>query len=425
MSGDAPAPSGALPLLALPYRPTALSPWALADAARDVCRLLWITDETAPVDPVTIRLLRRLGDVTDLAGCSRESWRERLATFRPNGIAAFSDHNMVRIAEAAADLGLRFHSPGAATVLTDKYAQRAALRSGGVESPGCWIVPSAENPRAVAALASRLDYPVVLKPRNGADSRLTFRVDDESQLLGILATPEVATCGLAMVIEEYLQDGPALLDGRVANYLSVESVVSAGVIRHLATTGRLPQATPFRETCLFIPSTLAGSDREAVLALATRAILALGIEHGFLHTEIKLTPAGPRIIEVNGRLGGGVPAMYQLLTGMSLISFSMRVALGESVHPAEISQDSSVAYRLLVQAPVEAARVEGTEGLDEVGKIEGVSSVSLNRPAGSRLDWRLGNRDYVFAVLGSARDHRSLLDTIQQISQVARIRYSG
>ncbi|MDA8360000.1 MAG: hypothetical protein M0Z95_27700, partial [Actinomycetota bacterium] len=71
------------------------------------------------------------------------------------------------------------------------------------------------------------------------------------------------------------------------------------------------------------------------------------------------------------------------------------------------------------------ARVEGTEGLDEVGKIEGVSSVSLNRPAGSRLDWRLGNRDYVFAVLGSARDHRSLLDTIQQISKVARIRYSG
>ncbi len=424
VSGGATASSEALPLLALPYRPTALSPWALAEAAHGACRLLWITDETAPVDPVTLRLLRRLGAVTDLAGCSRDSWRERLAAFGPDGITAFSDHNMVRIAEAAEDLGLVFHSPGSARALTDKHAQRAALRSGGLAAPGCWVVPPAGDSRAAAALASGLEYPVVLKPRNGADSRLTFRVEGESQLLGLLAAPEVAASGLAMVVEEYLRDAPPQFDGQVANYLSVESTVSAGVVRHLATTGRLPQAEPFRETCLFIPSTLRARDREAACELATGAIAALGIEHGFLHTEIKLTPEGPRIIEVNGRLGGGVPGMYELLTGTSLVSLAMRSALGESPRLEEIPEDSRVAYRLLVQAPVDAAGVESVDGLEEVGKIDGVSSVSLNRPPGARLDWRLGNRDYVFAVLGSADDHDSFLDTIRRIEQVARIRYS-
>ena len=67
-----------------------------------------------------------------------------------------------------------------------------------------------------------------------------------------------------------------------------------------------------------------------MLDLATAALRALGVRTGGFHTEIKLTPDGPRVIEVNGRLGGGVPEMLLQASGESLMRLSMRVALGEA-----------------------------------------------------------------------------------------------
>lgn len=425
MNEPAPARSVLLPLLALPFRPTSLSPWALSEAARDTCRVLWIVDDSAPVDPQNLRLLRRLGDVLELGGDHLDQWSQRLAERDPRGIVAFSDHNMVAIAHAAAALGLRFHSPETARLLTDKHLQRTALARAGLEVPRAALVPPDAGRDELEAFASGLSYPSVLKPRHGADSRLTFRVDGPDQLLRLLASDELASSDLPMVVEAYLEDAPPVLGDGIANYLSVESFVDEGRARHFATTGRLPPAEPFRESGFFIPSTLHGTDLEAVLAMTTSAARALGIEHGFLHTEIKLTPRGPKVIEVNGRLGGGVPAMYELLTGVSLLRQAMRDALGHSVALGDLDGRGDVAYRLLVQAPTWAKGVAGVDGLDKLSQMPGVHAVSLNRPPGSPLDWRLGNRDYVFAVLGTAGSHKALRRTLDDIRAIGRVRYTS
>ena len=68
-----------------------------------------------------------------------------------------------------------------------------------------------------------------------------------------------------------------------------------------------------------------------MLEVATAALHALGVRTGGFHTEIKLTPDGPRVIEVNGRIGGGVPEMLFEASGVSIFNLSMRVALGEPV----------------------------------------------------------------------------------------------
>ena len=59
-----------------------------------------------------------------------------------------------------------------------------------------------------------------------------------------------------MVLEGYLADDPARSGDPYAAYVSVESVVAAGVISHLALTGRFPLAENFRETGFFIPAAL-------------------------------------------------------------------------------------------------------------------------------------------------------------------------
>ena len=95
------------------------------------------------------------------------------------------------------------------------------------------------------------------------------------------------------------------------------------------TIARFPLAEPFRETGDFMPHPLETEEAETVVAVAIAAAEALGVRSGALHTEIKLTPDGPRIIEVNGRIGGGaIDALYARRFGTSLTE------LAESIPPA-------------------------------------------------------------------------------------------
>ena len=65
--------------------------------------------------------------------------------------------------------------------------------------------------------------------------------------------------------------------------------------------------------------------------MASAAIEALDVHSGCLHTEIKLTPEGPRVIEVNGRIGGGVPEMLYRAAGVKIVELTLQLALGESI----------------------------------------------------------------------------------------------
>jgi carbamoylphosphate synthase large subunit len=68
---------------------------------------------------------------------------------------------------------------------------------------------------------------------------------------------------------------------------------------HFAITGKYPLLPPFRERGDFWPAWLTDDERDREGPLTSEALRALGITTGVAHTEIKLTPDGPRIIEVN------------------------------------------------------------------------------------------------------------------------------
>ena len=175
---------------------------------------------------------------------------------------------------------------------------------------------------------------------------------------------------------------------------------------HVAVTGRFPLAEPFRETVFFIPSALPTSTRAAVLDVASMAIKALGVGVGFLHTEIKLTPDGPRIIEVNGRLGGSVSEMGKLATGLDFLPWTQRVALGERmILDDDLVPTERIGYLLTPQPPQWARRVVEVEGLDRLSEYPGVQTVALNRQPGDGIDWQKGSFEFVFSVYGAAVDH--------------------
>ena len=406
--------------LAFVYHPFSFGALDLAAAAAGVCELIWVLDSSMADVKLMSNLLRRLGTVVDVVGISAQEAAAKIAPHSPDGILCLSDSLLEWTAEVAERLGLRFHTPELAARLTDKYRQPRALAAGGVPAPEAWPVPGDGDRVAWEELAAAARFPAVLKPRRGEGSRDVVPVDSVDQLRTRVAELD-APRSRDWVVQRYLPDRGGDV-GEFADYVSVESIVNAGVPSHLAITGRTPVVPPFRESGFFIPAALEHDERDAVLALASRAIEALGVVTGTLHTEIKLTPEGPCVIEVNGRLGGGTSAMLASVTDVELLPLALRLALGESITFNELLRPRGVAFVLYVHAPAEMRRIVAVEGLEQLRADPYVDQVILNRGPNQRVDWRDGSWGHVFAVHGTTPDHAQLAALARRIREQTRVR---
>ncbi|MGH3509239.1 MAG: hypothetical protein ACRDPI_03300 [Nocardioidaceae bacterium] len=408
------------PRLAFVYHPRSFGTMDLSEAARDLCDLVWVVDETIPEVSSMARLLRRLGSVANVTGLEPDAAAAAIGEHQPDGILGLSDAMLETTAEYAARLDLPFHSIDTARRLVDKHLQREAFLEAGLPTPGHWNVPAPDESERWQRLLAELTFPVVLKPRWGEGSRDTFLLSSLDELRTKLALIE-GPPERELVIEEYLRDDPDHNRGPFAGYVSVESVVAGGRVSHVAVTGRFPLAEPLRETGFFIPSALSEEDGVAVRAVAADAARAVGVELGCLHTEVKLTPDGPRVIEVNGRIGGGVPEMLSLAAGVELMPIAFRLALGEQVAFESMPAVSSIGYLFYVQAPADYHNILAVDGLDELGAQPGVHAVTMNRGPGQPIDSREGNHGHVFSVLGTAQDHDALAAMDRYIAETVSI----
>jgi biotin carboxylase len=395
--------------LAYLHIPSSFSWMTVLTASRDLCDLIWVIDDASDDRDVLRAVMRRSGPVVDITGMDAVTAAAAIAEHAPDGILTLADTRLALTAEIAAELGLAALSAAAARALTDKWAQREALAAGGVPTPGHWQVPAADDWGALDRFWAQVSFPAILKPRRGEASRDTVKVDSAADLRRELAAVgDVRGAGEALVLEEYIPDRPEDLGQTFAGYVSVESITSHGESRHLAITGRFPPAPPFRESGFFMPSALSEVDAEQVMAMATAAITAVGVDIGCCHTEVKLTPDGPRVIEVNGRIGGGVPEMLLDMSGYDLMKQALLVALGDRLEADVPLHPDEVAYLFYVQAPAGMREVHAVDGLNELKELPGVNQVILNRGPGRQVDWREGNHGHVFSVRGVAASHDEL-----------------
>ncbi|MFZ0251979.1 MAG: ATP-grasp domain-containing protein [Acidimicrobiales bacterium] len=399
----------ALPRLAVFDDQTSISILPFFESARAYCTIVWVVG-WSPNKP-SLRMLSRFGEVADLTGMQEDEAVEYLTGLQLNGVLVFSDAP-IRLAAGVADrLDLPFHSPRSARLLTDKLAQRTALHDAGLPVPAFAAIRHGEA-------ATGVPFPAVLKPRAGAGSRDTFKVESAQRVAEALAQCDPNE---EFILEEWLPD---LNDERAlsSDLVSVESVARNGVIEHIMVSGRFPFAPPFRETGTIMPSDFSRADKEAVRALAGLAIQAMEVRHGLLHTEVKMTPDGPRIIEINGRLGGRINELMERIGGPSMYTLAVRLALGDDVGPVPVLAESPVSFFRWILPPEFAAGVESIEGLDEVRALPGVTEVHLSRPPGSAVDAREGGpMGHVMKISGLVASHSELLALDQKIKSSLRL----
>ena len=240
------------------------------------------------------------------------------------GVLSWDEARIHQAAQVAEALGLPTSPPDAVWRCRDKLASRQALGAAGVPQPRFEIVSSAEEALAAAA---RIGFPVVIKPRAAAASYGVVLVRNAADLhaqfgfTAVATVPHMPRYDHGVLVEEYLP-GPEI---------SVDCAVRAGRVTPLFIARKEVGFPPyFEETAHVVTHEDPLLRDQALASVLERTHAALGFTDGWTHTELKLTSAGPKVIEVNGRLGGDlIPYLGMRASGIDPGLVAAAIACGQ------------------------------------------------------------------------------------------------
>jgi biotin carboxylase len=378
----------------------------------------------------TMRALARRAEVCWLPAAGQPP-RWSLPSIRKlSGITTFCADGVAVVAGLASEAGLPALAAGDGQGLYDKVAQRSALgpglspRSVALPAPCCSPELAVPNRHTCCygqeweRAATRLGFPAVLKPARGQASRGVRRVEDVAGLRAArheIVAAEAPDAGAEWLLEEYLTGQDRWPR---AGYVSVESVVSRSEIRHVALTRKLPMAEPFREVGQYLlPGAVADSADSALLDATAEALSRLGVQNAVTHTELKLTPGGPKIIEVNARVGGLIRDLVKAGRGVDLARAAAAVAVGERPDCHQRAAAAALVFQYGPLAPVRPAVFERAHGVDEVLAVAGVDRYLPHVAVGEQL--RGGTETVTMGVVsGACRDEDELAAVLTELEQV-------
>lgn len=292
--------------------------------------------------------------------------------FNPNGIMTLAtDMPMRSIAAATSLLGLPGISMETAIKSTDKGEMIKTFKEHGVESPWFYII---EKERQLHEVMPMIEYPCILKPTDNAGSRGVMLVNSEEELMEAYQYSVSQSRGGWVILEEYMT-GPEV---------SVEVMVVDGEPHVLQVTDKLTTGAPFFvEMGHNQPSMLPAEDIDRIKDLACRAVKSVGINCGPSHVEIKLTPTGPKMVELGARMGGDciTTHLVPLSTGVDMIKATIDISLGIAPNITPTLQKGS-AIRFL-EAP--QGVISSINGIEEARNVAGVQEVSLTKSVGDEV----------------------------------------
>ena len=325
------------------------------------------------------------------------------------GVLSWDEARILQSAKVAQSLGLPGGDPDMVMRCRDKYLTRQALAAAGVPQPR-WALAASLSEALDAA--GRIGYPVVLKPRAMADSLGVVRVDDPAQLCAQFGFARDTTVPGAwrydQVLVEELLTGPEI---------SIDCAVWHGQAQPLFVARKEIGYPPYFEEIGHLVSAtdpLLADTTLRSIAQATHA--GLRFTDGMTHTELKLTPDGPKIVEVNARLGGDlIPYLGQRATGIRPGLVAAEVASGRrpTIRP-DTSAVGAVRFFYVAEPDTTIEAIGfGDEplpaALDSTGLLAKPGDVCSPPPSGTTFE-RIG---FATAVAHSELECRQALDAAQ------------
>lgn len=362
--------------------------------------------------------------VDEIVHCETNLYEELLPHVQEAGakhpfdaFLTLAEYDVVVAAQVAVHLGLPTVSVDGVATARNKALMRRRCAELGVPIPAFRTVT---GPAEAAAAATELGLPCVVKPADetsSADVRLVETAEQAAEHVALIQSRKENTRGQAryheLMVEEYLS-GPevsveVLADGDRYEVFGVtdKSVVGQGYFVELAHT---------------FPSSLPEPVVRACGDLAVQALRAVGFDLGMAHVEIKVTPSGPQLIEINPRPAGGkITYLVDRALGIKSLELVARQYLGQPL-PARILPERPVggaAIRYLTAPP---GRVVSVGGRERAAALPGVEEVVVKPKPGSVVRELRRNGDRAGHVLVVADTAESAARTAEAAAQEIGIR---
>ncbi|OIQ12666.1 ATP-grasp domain-containing protein [Neomoorella thermoacetica] len=237
-------------------------------------------------------------------------------------ITAGSDRSTRTVAAVAAALNLPGIPVEVAQNATNKLVIREALAACQVPSPR--FVTCRSQAEAVKGLKT-LGLPVVIKPPDNNSSFGVSVVRQESELEKALDWAAQFSNSPTLLMEEFIP----------GDEVGVQAFVLGGEVKIAAISSRQVTPPPFCSSIMTtVPALISSDTGELIHRVVTGAIQAMGINAGPVYVQLRLSPEGPRVLELSPRLGGGYTNSHliPLALGINLIQAAIDFCLGYSPH---------------------------------------------------------------------------------------------
>ncbi|MFI5731534.1 acetyl-CoA carboxylase biotin carboxylase subunit family protein [Kribbella sp. NPDC051587] len=333
-----------------------------------------------------------------------------------DGVLCWDEARILQTAHVAEALGLPGGDVAMINRCRDKHLTRTALAEHGVPQPKSVLVNTVDE---ALATADDLGYPIILKPRALAASLGVVKVNDATELRDNWAfahdttVPEAPHYDVKVLVEEFA-DGYEI---------SIDAAVFHGQVTPFCLARKEIGYPPYAEEIgHFVDATdplLADDQLQQVLVDAHKAI---AFTDGVTHTEIMMTADGPKVIEINARIGGDlIPYLGLQATGADPGLAAAAVACGRAPDLAPtrtqvggvrffyVDENDTVLDSVAFD-PVDAPAIDQLVVLMEAG-------VTTSPPPDGTLWGRIA---YATAVAGSIAESRAGLDAAEHA-----LRWSG
>ena len=334
--------------------------------ASDVCHQL--ADEWAAA-PVALRFRDAQAAADELARAVRER--------KPVAVIGVDDLTALVATLTSARLRLPHNPAEAVAAARSKALSRAKMRDADVAVPRFEVASRDIGGDDLEALLQRAPYPCVVKPLVLSGSRGVIRADDPQALraalkrvAALLTSPDVAQrrdADLERVLIEEFVPGPEV---------ALEGLLMRGHLHALAIFDKPdPLDGPyFEETIYVTPSRHPAPLQDAIAREVSRGCAALGLAEGPVHAELRLSPSGPRILEIAARsIGGLCGRALRFGVGVTLEELILRHALGMTGDPPPREKRASGVVMLPIRRRGVLEEVRGVEEARHVPLVEDVA----------------------------------------------------
>ncbi|KAM6274458.1 LOW QUALITY PROTEIN: carnosine synthase 1 [Porphyrio hochstetteri] len=311
----------------------------------------------------------------------------RARGLRPHACLSYWDDCVVLAALVCQRLGLRGSPPAAIRVAKQKSRTHQHLQRcrHGRPPPAAFAVPCRrlQSHGDVERAAGTVPFPAVAKLEFGAGgvgvrlvesagqchahaARLWHDLRDDADHPGI-----GLGWGNAMLLMEYVP----------GTEHDVDLVVFDGRLLGAWVSDNGPTRLPaFLETAACLPSCLPADRQAQLVRAALQCCLACGLHDGVFNVELKLGPGGPRLLEINPRMGGFyLRDWIREVYGPDLLLAAVLVALGlPPVLPARPVPRAHLAGVMCLDSE-HGTTLGGSGGLAALQALQSRGLVRLNR----------------------------------------------